>query len=672
MDAKSFCADLKDFPRFCSQTGWTSCRISLSSASLALISYRNLAVSFGGPLLLDDVNLSIERGERICLLGRNGEGKSTLLRILSGEVVPDEGEMEKAADYRVAKLDQEIPADLSGTLLDLTLGALGDEARDLAEYNLIAEQLADSPDDYSLVEKLDVLQDRLDRSGGWTLERRATTVIDRVGLRPDDVFNQLSGGNKSRALLAKALVTEPNLLLLDEPTNHLDLPGIRWLEDFLSKADLAALFVSHDRAFIRAVANRILDLDRGRLTSWTCGYDKFLERRAAVLDAEAKQNAAFDKKLAEEEIWIRKGIQARRTRNEGRVRALIKLRRERAQRSEQQSLANLDASDGQLSGRKVISVHKVGYSWGKVPIVEDFTTTIWRGDRIGVVGLNGSGKTTFLQLLLKRLEPDSGTVKHGTKLEVAYIDQHRVQLDETVTVAENVSPNGDVVQVNGSNRHILSYLKDFLFTPETARAPIRKLSGGERARLLLARLFLQPANLLVLDEPTNDLDVETIELLEERLHAFDGTLLIVSHDRAFLNNVATATYALNGSGQVTEYAGGCDQWLADYETRQSSKSKLVKQSSIPQASSKSDVPSPKKQKRKNLLNKEREALKTLPALIEKLESDRDQLATNLNSPEYYKDTSNDPAKDADRLADLEKQILQAYEEWEALEAKAEG
>ena len=672
MDAKSFCADLKDFPSFCSQTGWTSCRISLSSVSLALISYRNLAVSFGGPLLLDDVNLSIERGERICLLGRNGEGKSTLLRILSGEVVPDEGEMEKAPDYRVAKLDQEIPADLSGTLLDLTLGVLGDEARDLAEYNLIAEQLADSPDDSSLVEKLDVLQDRLDRSGGWTLERRATTAIDRVGLRPDDVFNQLSGGNKSRALLAKALVTEPNLLLLDEPTNHLDLPGIRWLEDFLSKADLAALFVSHDRAFIRAVANRILDLDRGRLTSWTCGYDKFLERRAAVLDAEAKQNAAFDKKLAEEEIWIRKGIQARRTRNEGRVRALIKLRRERAQRREQQSLANLDASDGQLSGRKVIAVHKVGYSWGKVPIVEDFTTTIWRGDRIGVVGLNGSGKTTFLQLLLKRLEPDSGTVKHGTKLEVAYFDQHRAQLDETVTVAENVSPNGDVVQVNGSNRHILSYLKDFLFTPETARAPIRKLSGGERARLLLARLFLQPANLLVLDEPTNDLDVETIELLEERLHAFDGTLLIVSHDRAFLNNVATATYALNGSGQVTEYAGGCDQWLADYEARQSSKSKLVKQSSIPQASSKLDVPSPKKQKRKNLLNKEREALKTLPALIEKLESERDQLAANLNSPEYYKDTSNDPAKDADRLADLEKQILQAYEEWEALEAKAEG
>ena len=650
----------------------SSARKTKTFPILTLINYRKLNVSFGGPLLLDDVNLAIERGERICLLGRNGEGKSTLLRLLSGQVNPDAGELEKAGDYRVAKLDQEIPEDLPGTVLDITLDALGDDAKDLAEYNRVAGQLADNPGDSVLVEKLDLLQDRLDRSGGWTLERKAATVIDRLSLKPGDVFNQLSGGNKSRALLARALVTEPNLLLLDEPTNHLDLPGIRWLEDFLNKADLAALFVSHDRAFIRAVATRILDLDRGRLTSWTCGYDKFLQRKAAFLAAESKQNAAFDKKLAEEEVWIRKGIQARRTRNEGRVRALFKLRDERSQRRSQQALVNLDVSEGQLSGRKVIAVHKLNYAWGDTSIVDDFSTTIWRGDRIGVVGLNGSGKTTFLQLLLKQLEPASGNVKHGTKLEVAYFDQHRAQLDENLTVAENVSPHGDVVQVDGNNRHILSYLKDFLFTPESARAPIRKLSGGERARLLLARLFLQPANLLVLDEPTNDLDVETIELLEERLHAFDGTLLIVSHDRAFLNNVVTATYALNGSGQVTEYAGGCDEWLADYEARQSSKSKLVKQSSMSQTSSKLDVLSPKKQKRKNLLNKEREALKMLPAFIEKLESDRDQIAANLNSPEYYKDTSNDPTKDANRLADLEKQIFQAYEEWEVLEAKAEG
>ena len=632
---------------------------------MALVSYRNLSVSFSGPLILDDATFAVERGERICLLGRNGEGKSTLLRILSEEVAPDAGELEKAPDYRVAKLDQEIPADLPGSVLDLVIGALGEEARDLAEYNQVAQDLANHPADSSLVAKLDSLQDRLDRSDGWSGERKASAVIDRVGLRPGDLFNQLSGGNKSRALLARALVVEPNLILLDEPTNHLDLPGIRWLEDFLRKADLAVLFVSHDRAFIRAVANRIFDLDRGRLTSWTCGYDKFLKRRAAALEAENKQNAVFDKKLAEEEIWIRKGIQARRTRNEGRVRALIRLRRERTQRREQQALAKLDASEGQLSGRKVIAVHKASYAWEGAPIVEDFTTTIWRGDKIGVVGLNGSGKTTFLQLLLKRLEPASGTVKHGTKLEVAYFDQHRAQLDETLTVAENVSPHGDVVQVKGSARHILSYLKDFLFTPETARAPIRKLSGGERARLLLARLFLQPANLLVLDEPTNDLDVETIELLEERLHAFDGTLLLVSHDRAFLNNVVTATYALDGAGRVTEYAGGCEDWLADHEARSGSDSSRRK----PVLSS---APATKPQKKKSLLNKEREALKTLPALIESLEAERDQLAATLNSPDYYTNPANDPNQDAARLAALEARVIEAYEKWENLETKAEG
>ena len=637
--------------------------LNLASIPVALVSYRNLTVSFGGPLLLNDVGISIDKRERICLLGRNGEGKSTLLRVLAGQVTPDAGELEKVPDFRVAKLDQEIPEDLSGTVLDLVLEALGDEARNLTEYNRLAQDLIEKPEDSVLVDKLDALQDTLDHSDGWALERKAATIIDRVGLRPEESFNQLSGGNKSRVLLARALVSEPHLLLLDEPTNHLDVPGILWLENFLRKGDLAVLFVSHDRTFIRTVSNRILDLDRGRLTSWACDYDKFLQRKAAFLEAEAKQNAVFDKKLAEEEIWIRKGIQARRTRNEGRVRALFKLREERAQRREQQALANLDASRGQLSGRKVISVHKISYAWEEAPIVKDFTTTIWRGDKIGVVGLNGSGKTTFLQLLLKRLEPASGTVKHGTKLEVAYFDQHRTQLDEDLTLAENVSPHGDVVQVNGSNRHILSYLKDFLFTPETARAPICELSGGERARLLFARLFLQSANLLVLDEPTNDLDVETIELLEERLHAFDGTLLLVSHDRAFLNNVVTATYALDGSGEVTEYAGGCDRWLADYEARSVPRSKPTK-------STKPTAPSIPRTRSRKLLNKEREALKTLPALIETLETERDQLTATLNSPDYCRDPDKDHAPAVDRLADLETRIHQAYEQWETLDELA--
>ena len=631
---------------------------------MALISYRNLTVSFGGPLLLDDATLAIEKRERICLLGRNGEGKSTLLRVLTGQVTPDAGEFEKVPDFRVAKLDQEIPEDLPGTVLDLVAEGLGHEADALNNFNQVSRELSENPQDSVLVEKLDSLQEELDRTGGWALEHKVSGIIDRVGLRGEELFNELSGGNKSRALLARALVAEPHLLLLDEPTNHLDVPGIRWLEDFFRKGDLAVLFVSHDRAFIRAVANRILDLDRGRLTSWTCDYDTHLQRKVAVIDAELKQNAVFDKKLAEEEIWIRKGIQARRTRNEGRVRALFKMREERSSRREQQGLAQLDANGGQLSGRKVITVHKLTYAWQDAPLVKDLTTTIWRGDKIGIVGLNGSGKTTLLHLLLKRLEPVSGTVKHGTKIEVAYFDQHRAQFDENLTVAENVSPHGDVVQVNGSNRHILSYLKDFLFTPETARAPIHKLSGGERARLLLARLFLQPANLLVLDEPTNDLDVETIELLEERLLAFDGTLLLVSHDRAFLNNVVTATYALDGSGNVTEYAGGCAQWLADYEAR------AVSPCPKPAKSTKPTAPSISRTRPRKLLNKEREALKTLPVLIETLEAERDVLAATLNSPDYYRDSANDPTHDAAHLADLEIRILEAYQQWENLDSFA--
>ena len=492
------------------------------------------------------------------MLGRNGEGKSTLLRVLAGQVVPDGGELEKSDDFRPAKLDQEIPSDLPGTVLEIVLDALGEEARRLTDYNRIAQELSSNPNDSRLIERLDNLQDQIDRSDGWALEHKAATMVDRVGLNPDDSFNQLSGGNKSRALLARALVNEPSLLLLDEPTNHLDVPGIRWLEDFLSKGDIAVLFVSHDRAFIRGLANRILDLDRGRLTSWTCGYDKFIERRSADLEAEAKQNAVFDKKLAEEEVWIRKGIQARRTRNEGRVRALLKLREERSCRREQQSLVNLDATGGQLSGRKVISTHKVSYAWDDAFIVQDFTTTIWRGDKIGVVGLNGSGKTTFLQLLLNRLEPSAGTIKHGTKLEVAYFDQHREALDLNQTVQEIVGEGKQEVMVNGKSRHVLGYLQDFLFSPKRARTPVRALSGGEKNRLLLARLFLRPSNLLILDEPTNDLDIETLELLEEVVANYAGTVILVSHDRDFVNNCVNTCLYFDGTGQINQIVGGYD------------------------------------------------------------------------------------------------------------------
>ena len=428
----------------------------------------------------------------------------------------------------------------------------------------------------------------------------------------------------------------------------------------MKKGEFAVLFVSHDRAFLRSLSTRILELDRGKLTSWTCGYEKFLIRKAEFLAAEGKNNAVFDKKLAEEEVWIRKGIQARRTRNEGRVRTLFKLRKERSARREVQGKVNLSASNqAQASGRKVITVKDLSYAWDDQSIINGFTTTIWRGDKIGVVGLNGSGKSTLLQLLLQKLEPNSGTVDHGTKLEVAYFDQLKAQIRKDLSVAENVAPNGDTVEINGNKKHILSYLRDFLFLPETARAPAKMLSGGERARLLLAKLFIQPANLLVLDEPTNDLDIETIELLEERLLDFQGTLLLVSHDRDFLDNVVTATIALDGKGGVAEYTGGCGEWLDQMiKPKGKEKSQSSTGSTIP---SKSEAP-----KKRKLLNKEREALKELPKRIEEMEAERDRITASMQEADYYRNAQNDPLGDQQKLELLENEILEAYETWEEL------
>jgi ATP-binding cassette subfamily F protein uup len=631
---------------------------------MALISYRNLSVSFGGPMLLDDAGITIDKKERICLLGRNGEGKSTLLRILAGQVKPDGGEVERIPDFRVSKLDQEIPVGVGGTVFDLVAKGLGPEADLLRRYNLALQKLEENPDDAEWVEEVDNLQEELNQTDGWSLDHKVSSVIDRVGLQSEEIFDNLSGGNKSRAMLARALVSEPHLLLLDEPTNHLDFAGIRWLEEFLKKGDLAVLFVSHDRAFLRSLSTRILELDRGKVTSWTCGYEKFLERKAEFLAAEEKNNAVFDKKLAEEEVWIRKGIQARRTRNEGRVRALFKLRNERSARREVQGKVNLSAANqAQSSGRKVITVKELSYAWGDQAIVKDFTTTVWRGDKIGVVGLNGSGKSTLLQLLLQQLKPDSGTVDHGTKLEVAYFDQLKAQVRDDLSVAENVAPNGDTVEVNGHKKHIMSYLRDFLFLPETARAPAKMLSGGERARLLLAKLFLQPANLLILDEPTNDLDIETIELLEERLLDFQGTLLLVSHDRDFLDNVVTATLALDGRGGVAEYAGGCESWLSQLSSPQAKGKATIEKLKSQEA---------KKAPAKKLLNREKEALLTLPQEIEKMEAERDRITLSMQAADYYRNPQNNPLTDQKRLEDLEIDILAAYEKWEELEARAKA
>lgn len=624
-----------------------------------LLSYRNLTVSFGGPKLLDDAGLTIAKRERICLLGRNGEGKSTLLRILYGQIEADKGEVEAIPGLRVGKLDQEVPADLEGTVFEVVADGLGQAARTVAEYHHLLHELGEQPDDAKIADRLDDIQHELDQTDGWALEHKVENILQRTELDGDQLFAALSGGNKRRALLARALIADPHILLLDEPTNHLDIPGIRWLEEFLRKADIALLFVSHDRAFIQRVANKILDLDRGQLTRWECAYDTFLERKAELLAGEAKQQAVFDKKLAEEEVWIRKGIQARRTRNEGRVRALKKLREERAERRNLQGKSKLDLNDAQASGRKVVTIKEISYSWGERRLIEDFSTTIWRGDKIGIVGLNGSGKTTLLNLILKKLEPQSGSVTHGTKLEVAYFDQHRAQLDDKLSVAENVHPSGEMVTINGKPRHILSYLQDFLFTPHTSRSPITKLSGGERARLLLARLFLQPANVLVLDEPTNDLDIETVELLEERLLEYSGTLLLVSHDRSFLDNVVTSTIALEGDGVIEEYVGGCEEWLRKEDAK---KAKPAPTKAAPITTAAEPPPAPKRK----LSNREREALKALPVEIKRMEAELAALSEKMASAEYYQDPASDLTGDAKKLEKLEVDILEAYERLESL------
>ncbi len=630
-----------------------------------LLSYRNLTVSFGGPKLLDNAGLTIAKRERICLLGRNGEGKSTLLRIINGEIESDKGEIEAIPDLRIGKLDQEVPADMDGTVFEIVAQGLGKAAETIAQYHHLIHELGEHPDDESLGDQLDELQHELDQTDGWAIEHKVENILQRVELDGDQEFASLSGGNKRRALLARALTADPHVLLLDEPTNHLDIPGIRWLEEFLSKSDIALLFVSHDRAFIKRVANKILDLDRGQLTRWECDYNNYLVRKAELLAGEAKQQAVFDKKLAEEEVWIRKGIQARRTRNEGRVRALKKMREERAERRNLQGKSKLDLGNAQLSGRKVITIDNINYGWNDEPLIQNFSTTIWRGDKIGIVGLNGSGKTTLLNLLLKKLEPQSGSVTHGTKLEVAYFDQHRDQLDEKLTVAENVHPAGEMVNINGKPRHILSYLQDFLFTPHTSRSPITKLSGGERARLLLAKLFIQPANVLVLDEPTNDLDIETVELLEERILEYQGTLLLVSHDRSFLDNVVTSTIALEGKGEIIEYTGGCEEWLQKQEAKKAQTNKT--QPKQPTQPPNNQPTQPQVPPRRNLTNKEREALKNLPAKIEQMESDLENLSTLMASADYYQDPASDLTGDADKLEKLETEILESYEKLEGLQ-----
>ncbi|MCG8100371.1 MAG: ATP-binding cassette domain-containing protein, partial [Candidatus Thiodiazotropha taylori] len=499
---------------------------------MPLITLRNLHLSFGDAPLLDGIELSIEKGERIALLGRNGMGKSTLMKVIMGSQQADDGERVVSNGVSVARLIQEVPQDVEGTVFDLVADGIGDLAEKLKTYHRISHRLAEG--DQSLLDSLAKAQHDLEAAGGWQLEQRVETTISRTGLDADAQFSELSGGMKRRVLLAQALVAEPDLLLLDEPTNHLDIEAIDWMENLLLGFSGAVLFVTHDRAFLRRLASRILELDRGELTDWPGDYDNFLRRKEEMLNAEALANARFDKKLAQEEIWIRQGIKARRTRNEGRVRQLKSMRDERSKRRSSMGQVKMQLQSAARSGKLVVEVDDVSYSWEGEPIIRGLSTTIMRGDRVGIIGPNGSGKTTLLNLLLGQLQPAQGQVKLGTQIQVAYFDQLRSQLNESLSVQENVGGGSDKVEIDGKSKHIISYLQDFLFTPERARAPVDALSGGERNRLLLAKLFTKPANVLVLDEPTNDLDIETLELLEELLVSYQGTLLLVSHDREFL------------------------------------------------------------------------------------------------------------------------------------------
>ncbi|MCM2358586.1 MAG: ATP-binding cassette domain-containing protein [Geobacteraceae bacterium] len=629
---------------------------------MALISLRNISLAFGGPPLLDGINLQLEPGDRLCLMGRNGSGKSTLMKLISGEHTPDGGEISRQQGLRVALVSQEIPQGLAGTVFDVVAGGMGNAAALLTEYHQVSHLLATEGGEKWLA-RLESLQKSLEEQEGWQLHQEVERVLSRLALDPDAEFATLSGGTKRRALLARALVAAPDILLLDEPTNHLDIDTIVWLEEFLLKNVRTFLFITHDRAFARRLANRIAELDRGRLYAFACGYDAFVERREELLAAEITRQALFDKKLAQEEVWVRQGIKARRTRNEGRVRALKKMREERRERRERVGQVKIQLQEAERSGRLVVEAEGASFGYDGRSVINNLTTTIVRGDRVGIIGPNGSGKTTLLRLLLGELAPQAGEVRPGSRLEVIYFDQLREQLDQEKTVQENVGEGNDTITVGGKPRHIIGYLQDFLFTPERARTPVHILSGGERNRLLLAKLFTRPSNVLVMDEPTNDLDAETLDLLEELLLDYSGTLLLVSHDREFLNNVVTSTLVLNGEGEVREYVGGYDDWL-----RQAA----AEAPAVPAAPSPAKPAEAKRQARaerpRRLSFKEERELESLPELIGALEGEQETLHLRLADPEFYRSAGGEVASINGRLAQLDRELAEAYQRWEELES----
>ncbi len=635
---------------------------------MALIGLRDVSIAFGGAPILDHANFALEAGERVCLLGRNGAGKSTLLRILDGTMAPQAGEVVRATGLAVAHLEQEVPEAMAGTVYDVVAGGLGEMGSLLARYHDASHRVSVEPSEAALRE-LDRLHQALDRAAAWETQSRVETVLEHLGLEADAPFAAASGGRKRQALLARALVGNPDVLLLDEPTNHLDVEAIEWMERFLVDRGTTLLFVTHDRAFLRRLGTRIVELDRGKLVSWAAGYDEYLVIKEAALQAEAREWEEFDKRLAKEEVWIRTGIQARRTRNEGRVRALEALRVERAARRDRVGTATLQAQEAERSGRLVIEARGVTFSRGERVIVREADVRIMRGDRVGIIGPNGSGKTTLLRLLLGELAPDAGTVRHGTNLEVAYFDQLREQLDPERSVFDSVADGAEFVVVRGARQHVNGYLQNFLFPPDRVRTPVRALSGGERNRLLLARLFTRTFNVLVLDEPTNDLDMETLDLLEELLLEFSGTLLLVSHDRDFIDSVVTSTLVMEPGGRVAEFAGGYSDWV-----RQRKPAVAASAASAAPAARKADAkpasPPPasgsKAGKPRKLTFKEGQELAGLPDRIDALEQERTRLYASLADPAFLRDGGAVVGAKA-RLGALDSEIEALTARWEALE-----
>ena len=630
---------------------------------MGLVWINDVSISFGGPMLLDRVTLQIEEGERIGLLGRNGSGKTTLMKLINGDIDPDMGDIMKNSGLKVAMLPQEVPDDLPGTVYDVVASGGQEHMELLREYHDLTVRIAQQGDEQGIIRKLEQVQHQLETSGAWHYHQRVEEVITRTALDENAEFSVLSAGLKRRVFLARALVNKPHILLLDEPTNHLDITSILWLEQFLSTYEHTFMFVSHDRTFLEKISKRIVEIDRGRLLSFDCDYNTYLGRRQAMLEAEERQRKDFDKKLAKEEVWIRRGIEARRTRNEGRVRALMQMRKERAERRHIDGTAKVVIQEAERSGRLVVDAEKVSFSYGDNAIIHGFSTTILRGDKVGIIGPNGSGKTTLLRVLLGELKPQQGKIRLGARIQIAYFDQLRAQLDENLTLKENIAGDNDKVFVGGAPRHIVGYLQDFLFSKEKIMSPVRTLSGGERNRLLLAKLFSVPSNILVLDEPTNDLDAETLEMLEDRLLEFSGTVLMVSHDRTFLNNVVTSTIAFEGNGKLQEYVGGYDDW--------------VRQRPIQAEPSKSEGrdEKPKRQRpvkeKTKLSYKETRELEELPQRIDSLEQEKNLLIVTLSDPHYQVNTDAKTIIAANnRLDALEHELDEAYQRWDELEELA--